>query len=255
MDYILILPVYFVVFLYGIVIGSFLNVCIYRIPKGEEIVKTSSHCMVCGQQLQWYDLFPVISFLVLKGRCRYCGTKLSWQYPIVEAANGILYCMVVAVKGINGNSILYCLLVSALLTLSVIDFRTLEIPASINRFILALGILHMLINYASFWQWSLGFFSVSTGLLMLHFITKGRGIGGGDIKLMAVSGLLLGAKCNILAFILACILGSILHLIRMKISKADHVLAFGPYLSAGIFISLLWGDKIGNWYLGLYGMR
>ena len=129
------IPIYIVVFLYGIVIGSFLNVCIYRIPKGEDIVKTNSHCMVCGKQLKWYDLFPVISFLMLRGRCRYCGTKLSWQYPLIESLNGILYCLVIAVKGVNINSMIYCLFVSALLTLSIIDFRTFEIPIGINKFI------------------------------------------------------------------------------------------------------------------------
>ena len=248
------LPIYIVVFLYGIVIGSFLNVCIYRIPKGEDIVKTNSHCMMCGKQLKWYDLFPVISFLALRGRCRYCGTKLSWQYPLIESLNGILYCLVIAVKGVNINSIIYCLFVSALLTLSVIDVRTFEIPISINRFILVLGILHMAINYQKIVDFGLGFFSVSAGLLVLYWITKGRGIGGGDIKLMAVSGLLLGWKCNILAFLLACILGSVIHIMRMKISKADHVLALGPYLALGSVISLLWGERIIDWYFHLFYM-
>ena len=246
-----ILPIYIIVFLYGIVIGSFLNVCIYRLPKGEEIVKTNSHCMVCGEQLKWYDLFPLISFLCLKGRCRYCGTKLSWQYPLVEVFNGILYCLVIAVKGVSLDSFIYCLFVSALLTLSIIDFRTFEIPACINLFILILGILHVVIDYQDILNLCLGFLSVSTGLFVLYGITKGRGIGGGDIKLMAVSGLLLGWKCNILAFLLACILGSIIHVIRMKISKADHVLAMGPYLAVGILISMLWGEKLIAWYLNL----
>ena len=245
------IPIYIVVFLYGIVIGSFLNVCIYRIPKGEDIVKTNSHCMVCGKQLKWYDLFPVISFLALRGRCRYCGTKLSWQYPLIESLNGILYCLVIAVKGVNINSIIYCLFVSALLTLSIIDFRTFEIPIGINKFILCLGMIHVIVNYHRILDFGLGFVSVSLGLFVLYWITKGRGIGGGDIKLMAVSGLLLGVKCNVLAFLLACILGSIIHILRMKISKADHVLALGPYLALGIGISLLWGEQLISWYFNL----
>ena len=210
--------------------------------------------MMCGEQLKWYDLFPVISFLCLKGRCRYCGTKLSWQYPLIESINGILYCLVIAVKGVSLESIIYCLFVSALLTLSVIDFRTFEIPASINMFILILGIVNVVINYQDIFNYGLGFLSVSAGLLVLYWLTKGRGIGGGDIKLMAVSGLLLGWKCNILAFVLACILGSIIHIVRMKISKADHVLALGPYLALGILISLLWGDSIIAWYWNLIGL-
>ena len=246
------IPLYILVFLYGIVIGSFVNVCIYRIPEGEDIVKTGSHCMSCGHKLTWYDLFPVLSFLALKGKCRYCGTKLSIQYPAIELINGLLYCLIVGVKGVNINSILYCLLASALLTLSVIDFRTLEIPPGINVFILVIGIIHVLFNFQGILNYGLGFFCVSAGLFILYQLTGGRGIGGGDIKLMAVSGLFLGVIGNILAFILACILGSILHILRMKITKVNHVLAFGPYLAMGIMISLLWGDAIINWYMSLF---
>ena len=250
MDFIFYIQV--IVFLYGIVIGSFLNVCIYRIPKGEDIVKTNSHCMNCGTELKWYDLFPVFSFLWLKGKCRYCGVKLSWQYPAVEVLNGILYCIVFAVKGIHTTSVVYCLFVSALLVLSIIDWRTYEIPIGINVFIFVLGIIHVGLNLNNWKNYGLGFISVSTGLFLLYYLTKGRGIGGGDVKLMAVSGLLLGWKCNILAFFIACLLGSVIHTIRMKISKTDHVLAFGPYLSAGLFLSLLFGEVWLKWYLGLF---
>ena len=248
----ILIPIYILVFLYGIVIGSFVNVCIYRIPKGEDIVKTSSHCMNCGHVLTWYDLFPIFSFLALKGKCRYCGVKLSIQYPVIEVVNGVLYCLIVGVKGVNVNSIIYCLFASALLTLSVIDFRTMEIPVEINYFIVVLGLIHMGLNYQKFWNYGLGFFSVSAGLFVLYQVTGGKGIGGGDIKLMAVSGLLLGIKANVLAFILACILGSMIHILRMKITKADHVLALGPYLAAGILISLLWGENMMEWYMGLF---
>ena len=127
-----------------------------------------------------------------------------------------------------------------------------EIPIEINIFILCLGIIHVMINYQDFINYGLGFLSVSTGLLALYGITKGRAIGGGDIKLMAVSGLLLGWKCNLFAFFLACILGSMIHILRMKISKADHVLALGPYLAMGIFLSLLWGEHLIAWYFGLF---
>ena len=246
--------IYSIVFLYGIVIGSFLNVCIYRIPKGEDIIRTSSHCMECNHVLKWYDLFPIFSYLLLGGKCRYCKKKLSLQYPLIEAANGLLYCLIILVKGINVNSLIYCFLVSALLTLSIIDIRIYEIPGGITCFILILGILHTIINYHNFWNYSLGFFSVSAGLFLLYCIMQGNGIGGGDIKLMAVSGLLLGWKENILAFLLACIIGSIIHLLRMRIEKVSHVLAFGPYLAMGILISLLWGKTIVGWYINLLGI-
>ena len=239
---------YIIIFLFGIVIGSFLNVCIYRIPKKEDIVKINSHCMTCNYKLKWYDLVPIFSYICLGGRCRKCKTKISIQYPLIEGLNGILYVLVVAVNGVTIESLLYCLMFSALVTLSVIDFRTYEIPFGINLFILTLGLIRLALDYRNFLDYLIGFISVSGFLYLLFLLTKGRGIGGGDIKLMAVSGLLLGWKCNILALALGCIIGSIIHIIRMKVSKEDHVLALGPYLSVGIMIAALWGERLLAWY-------
>ena len=242
------IALYITVFLFGIVIGSFLNVCIYRIPKKENIVKIRSHCMECNYQLRWYDLVPLFSYIFIGGRCRKCKTKLSLQYPLIEGLNGLLYVLVVAICGLTIESLLYCLMFSALLTLSVIDFRTFEIPLEINLFILTLGLIRVALDYKNFLNYLIGFLSVSGFLYILFLITKGRGIGGGDIKLMAVSGLLLGWKLNILAFALGCIIGSIIHIIRMKVTKTDHVLALGPYLSIGIMIATLWGNDLLQWY-------
>ena len=239
---------YIMVFGFGIVIGSFLNVCIYRIPKKEDIVKINSHCMSCNYKLKWYDLVPIFSYIFLGGRCRKCKTKISIQYPLIEGLNGILYVLVMAVNGVTIESLLYCLMFSALVTLSVIDFRTYEIPFGINLFILALGLIKIALDYRNFLDYLIGFISVSGFLYLLFVLTKGRGIGGGDIKLMAVSGLMLGWKCNVLAFALGCIIGSVIHIIRMKVSKEDHVLALGPYLSVGIMIAALWGETLIQWY-------
>lgn len=239
---------YIMIFLFGIVIGSFLNVCIYRIPKKENIVKIRSHCMECNYQLKWYDLVPLFSYLCLGGRCRKCKTKLSVQYPLVELLNGLLYVLVVAVNGLTIESLLYCLMFSALVTLSVIDFRTYEIPLGINLFILTLGLIRVALDYQNFLNYLIGFLSVSGFLYLLFLLTKGRGIGGGDIKLMAVSGLMIGWKCNLLALAFGCIIGSVIHIIRMKVSKEDHVLALGPYLSVGIMIAALWGYDLIEWY-------
>lgn len=239
---------YITIFVFGIVIGSFLNVCIYRIPKKEDIVKINSHCMSCNYKLKWYDLVPIFSYIFLGGRCRECKTKLSIQYPIIEGLNGILYVLVFLVNGFIIESLLYCLMFSALLTLSVIDFRTYEIPFGINLFILTLGLIRVALDYRNFLDYLIGFLCVSGFLYLLFLLTKGRGIGGGDIKLMAVSGLMLGWKCNILALALGCIIGSVIHIIRMKVSKEDHVLALGPYLSVGIMIAALWGEALLQWY-------
>ena len=243
-----------VIFLFGIVIGSFLNVVIYRVPKHEDIVVTGSHCMECGYRLAWYDLIPIVSYLVLRGRCRNCGCKLSVQYPLIEGLNGVLYVLIVVINGFNVDSLLYCLLISALIALSVIDWRTYEIPIGINIFILALGLIATAIHYQDWLNHVIGFLAVSVFIYIIILATKGRGMGGGDMKLMAAAGLLLGWKEIILAFILGCILGSIIHVIRMKVSKAEHVLAFGPYLALGILITVLFGQPILGWYLGLLGL-
>lgn len=239
---------YSIIFLFGIVIGSFLNVCIFRIPKKEDIVKTSSHCMSCGYHLKWYDMIPVFSFLALRGKCRKCGAKLSVQYPLIEAANGILYVCIVWTGGLSVDSLLYCLLASALLVLSVIDFRTYEIPFGINLFILALGLVRAATDFSNILNYLAGSLAVSIVLAVLYYATGGRAIGGGDVKLMAVCGLLLGWKLIIMAFLLGCVLGAVIHVIRMKVSGEGHVLAMGPYLSMGVLIAALWGERMINWY-------
>ena len=239
---------YIVIFLYGIVIGSFLNVCIYRLPKKENIVKIRSHCMNCGYGLKWHDLIPLFSYLFLGGRCRKCKEKISIQYPVIEALNGALYLIVFAEYGMSLETLLYCLLFSALLTLSVIDFRTFEIPLGINLFILALGLVRAATDASNILTYLIGLFSVSIVLAVLYYATGGRAIGGGDVKLMAACGLLLGWKLIILAFLLGCVLGAVIHVIRMKVSGEGRMLAMGPYLSMGVLIAALWGESMLNWY-------
>lgn len=238
--------------IYGILIGSFLNVCIYRIPKNESIVVVRSHCMSCGEQIKWYDLVPLVSFLFLRGKCRYCKAKLSWQYPAVEALNGVLYAVIVLMNGFNVVSILYCLATSALLALSIIDWRTYEIPVSFNIFIGILGIIRLAYDYHHWQNYLIGFVSVSGFLCIILLITKGRGMGGGDVKLMAAAGLLLGWKLIILSLGLGCVLGSVIHITLMYVKDKDRVLAFGPYLSLGIFISMIYGNQLIEWYLHMF---
>ncbi len=241
-----------IIFIFGVVIGSFLNVCIYRIPKKEDIVKTSSHCMSCGYHLKWYDMIPLLSFLALRGKCRKCKAKLSVQYPLIEAANGILYVCIVWTGGLGIDSLLYCLMASALLVLSVIDFRTYEIPFGINLFILALGLVRVATDASNILTYLAGLLAVSIVLAILYYATGGRAIGGGDVKLMAACGLLLGWKLIIMAFLLGCVLGAVIHVIRMKVSGEGRVLAMGPYLSMGVLIAALWGERLITWYVGQF---
>ncbi len=254
MTFFILLPIYITAFLFGLVIGSFLNVLIYRIPKHENIVVKRSHCMNCGYQLAWYDLIPVFSWLGLKGRCRKCKEKISVQYPLIEALNGVLYVLVFAVRGVNIDSLLICLLSSMLVTLSVIDFRTFEIPLGINITILVLGLIRMALDYSNWLDHVIGLFSVSVFLWLIYQFSKGRAIGGGDVKLMGAAGLFMGWKLTLLSLALGCVLGALIHVLRMKLSGKDHVLAMGPYLAAGIFISVLWGERLIGWYLGICGL-
>ncbi|MDY6351984.1 MAG: prepilin peptidase [Lachnospiraceae bacterium] len=291
---------YIVTVLLGLCVGSFLNVLIYRIPKGENFVSSRSHCMSCGHELAWYDMFPVLSFVFLRGRCRYCKEKLSIQYPLIEAANGVLWGLCFYRYGLSMMGILCAGLLSALIVLAVIDARTMEIPFGINVFIMILAVVkvvselicsvtkrgmihsflyqcagdevsplfkfiffmgrndtghfrsyidslidsegigpvHILITHL------IGLCAVSGAMLLILLISKGRGIGGGDVKLMAVSGLFLGWKLTILSLFLGCIVGSVIHLIRMKVSGAGKVLAMGPYLALGIGVNALFGSDL-----------
>lgn len=164
----------------------------------------------------------------------------------------IMYITAFYFNNVNLEYIIYCLFTTALLILSIIDLITYEIPIQINLFIGALGIIRILTDPAHITSYLIGFFSVSTFLLIIYILTKGKGIGGGDIKLMAVSGLIVGFPNILVAFLIGCILGSIIHTIRCKVSNANHMLAFGPYLSVGLFLSMLYGEQIISWYLNLF---
>ncbi len=294
------LILYTIVFIYGIIVGSFLNVCIYRIPKEESIVTVGSHCMKCSHRLSWYDLVPVFSWLFLRGKCRYCGGKISVQYPLVELLNGVLYLIIVGVNGWNWDSLLWCIVASALLVISVIDARTMMIPVGAERIILAAGAVHLTLHLDNWYYYVIGFFSASLFLLLcalvFRAVTGKSGLGLGDVELMACAGLCIGWGHALLAVALGSVSGAVIQLFRLAIVQsrrdsagqnpdgqnsdgqkiagqkfagqkiaeqkfagqrfAEQKFAFGPYLAAGVFVAMLWGDRIYEWYLHmfLYGM-
>lgn len=245
---------YIIIFIFGITIGSFLNVCIYRIPLGESIVTAPSHCMTCGRKLKWYDMVPVFSWLLLGGKCRNCKAKISVQYLIIEGVNGILYVVICVVNGLEWSSVIYCFMASALLVLSIIDWRTFEIPFCLNVFLFVLGVAAVILDRGNVVDHLIGMICISGLLEVLYLVSGGRAIGGGDIKLMFACGLILGWKRIILAFLLGCVIGSVIHTVRIKVSKVGHMLAMGPYLSAGIFLAALWGNTWISWYLSKLGL-
>ena len=241
-------------FLLGTCVGSFLNVLIYRIPKGEEFVKTPSHCMTCGHPLKWYELVPVVSWLAQGGKCRACGVKLSAQYPIVETLNGIMWLLTgILFRGDWLTVGLYCGLFSMLLVLSVIDWREFIIPNGINLVIFLLGVVRLVTDLQNWLLYLIGMVSVGLVFLLLHVATGGNGLGMGDVKLVAAAGLLLGWPKMILAILVGSLSGALIHSARMK-RGAGRKLAFGPYLAAGIWLAALVGQPLIDAYLGLFGL-
>lgn len=239
------------VIILGLLIGSFLNVCIYRIPKEETIILGRSHCIHCKNNIQWYDLIPVISYIVLRGHCRYCKQNLSIQYPLVELLNGVAYLGIYSMYGISFQTVIYCLLVSTLIVISIIDSYHYIIPDKINIFILILGIITLVYNYENWLNYFLGFFAASIILYVTAIVSKG-GMGGGDIKLMAVTGLLIGWQNILIALVVGSIVGSIISILLLIVKKGQRTIPFGPYLSIGILFAILYGQEFLIWYLNLY---
>ncbi len=237
------------VFILGLLIGSFLNVCIYRIPLGQNIAISRSHCMKCGHVLQWYELVPLFSWLIQGGKCRKCKEKISIQYPLVELGNALAWMAVLFVWGFRPVTILYCMCASVMIVISVIDERTKEINLGLNLFIGALGIARVVMDYRNWLYYVIGMLAVSIPFLIIVIVSKERAMGLGDVYLMAAAGLLLGWKHVLLATVLGCALGSVIHIIRMKVSKKGKELAFGPYLCLGIYLTILFGEPILRWYI------
>lgn len=181
--------------------------------------------------------------------------KLSVKGGVIFiAVLALLWAAVFAVKGWQPSALLLSLAASALLSLSLIDWKTYEIPFAYNVFIFALGVVALLFDLTHWYEYVIGFFAISLPLLGLFYLSKGTAIGGGDVKLMAACGMLLGWKLALLGFVLGCIIGSVVHILRMKISGEKHMLAMGPYLSIGVFLAALFGDAAIAWYLSMLGL-
>ena len=212
---------YMFIFLWGICIGGLLLLCICRFLKDEsnESQKKSKNMSI------WHVLVPML--------------------------NGMFYALVFYIYGFGWIGLIYSLVGSSLIVVSVVDLHIYEIPKEINYFIGILGLIRVFFDLSNVLAYLIGFASVSLFLLLIYYLSKGRGIGGGDIKLMATGGLVLGFPWILLAFILACIIGSIVHWLRMMISKEGRELAFGPYLSVGMMITMIYGKQLVNWYMNI----
>ncbi len=248
-------------FLLGLFIGSFLNVCIYRIPKGESVVWPPSHCPACGERIKPYDNIPVVSYFLLKGRCRNCGERISWQYPAVELLTGVLTAATVCKFGVSFSSLYYLLLVYYLIVVSFIDLKTMEVPVRLSYGALLSGLLlSFFVPQHSFKE---AVFGASFGAGVILFIietyyvfTGKEGMGYGDANIMAVVGAFLGWKKVLLTLFLASLVGAAvgITLILLRRGEREKPIPFGPFIAAGALLSLYFGDRLINWYLGGLGL-
>ena len=248
----------FLVFIYGLLIGSFLNVCIYRIPREESIAFPASHCPKCNTDLKWYDNIPLFSYLFLKGKCRYCGDKISSQYPIVETLNAIVYIILFSYFNLSLDFVFYALISSALIVILVIDLKEMIIPDILVLIVLGLSILHKALNY---FIYSIPFNIVNSllgaiiagGIFLLIIVLSRGGMGGGDFTLIAALGFILGVKNILLTIFLSFILGAIISigLLATKVKTKKDPIPFGPFIILAFFIVLLYGDQLINIYWGI----
>lgn len=236
----------------GLVIGSFLNVCIYRLPRKISIVSPYSFCPFCGKPIKPWHNIPVLSFLLLQGKCAYCKARIPVRYPVVEILNGIFYLLAYLKFGLILQLPFILIFISALLVLSFIDIEFQIIPDAISIPLIVLGMMISFLpscssNIASNIVESLIGIVVGGGSLLLVSIISRGGLGGGDIKLNGAVGAFLGWKFALLTVFIGSLIGSIAGVVILKKTK-NRKIPFGPFLSLGAIICLFFGERILKWY-------
>lgn len=241
-------------FIYGICIGSFLNVVVYRLPEKMPIAKGRSMCPKCQHMLNAWDLVPVFSFLFLGRKCRYCSEPISWRYPLVELLTGVLFLLAANKFGFSIYAVLICLYFSVLVVAWFIDFDHTYIPDRLHIIIFLLAILSYFTGpELSIVNRLLGAVLIVGFMMFINLITKG-GIGLGDVKLLGVSALLVGGKLIFVAFFLAYIIATIYLLpgiIKKQIPMGCEI-PMAPFFSIALIIVTLYGNDIINYYFSLF---
>jgi len=250
------------ILIFGTVIGSFLNVCICRLPEGLSIVTEPSHCPSCGVRLSALDMVPLLSYAVLRGRCRGCKARISWMYPSVEALTGVLYLLLFLRFGLEWRLPVYMALTALLIVISAIDVRTMEIPDGLIIAGFIVGAMQLAATaitgvFGNWTAYAAGLFAGALPLLLIALIAslilRRDAMGGGDIKLMAFCGLIIGWKLVIPAYLIGIIGGAIISVALMAAGqkKRGDEIPFAPFLSFGVTASVFFGDALIDWYLGL----
>jgi leader peptidase (prepilin peptidase) / N-methyltransferase len=243
--------------LVGLLIGSFLNVCIYRMPRKKSIVWPASHCPACGAPIHPFDNVPLVSYLWLSGRCRACRGRIPLKYPVVEALNGLGYGVIVWYFGLEWQAIVYAALFSALLVAALIDLEHQIIPDAITLPGIALGLIcAATVLPLALTDAILGLFlggGILWGLAVASPYLFGKeGMGGGDVKLLAMIGAFLGWKSTVLTIMIGALAGAVvgIALILLNIMRRDQYLPFGPFLVLGALISMFFQQELFAWYAG-----
>lgn len=243
------------IWLFGASIFSFLNVVIYRVPRQISFVRGYSHCPDCGHRLSGLDMVPVFSWLFLRGRCRYCGGKVSPRYTWIELIGGCIALLCVFKIGYNLEAVTIFAFLGMLTVVAFVDIDTMEIPNGFVLTILILGAVSIVtVPGISLVERLIGMVSVSLPLLLITLVIPGA-FGGGDIKLMGACGLLLGWRLSLVSLFLAVLTGGLygMYLLGTRKKGRKEHFAFGPFLCVGMFAALFWGQMLTDWYLGLCG--
>jgi len=240
----------------GLIIGSFLNVCIYRLPRRESVVFGKSRCPHCHHALGAADLVPVVSYLWLRGRCRYCGGPISGQYPTVELVTGVVFLVTYLVTGWDLLLLKYWFLFALLILIAFIDINLLLIPNPLVALMLVWCLFWQLFRPELSWGQSLVGSLLGGGILLAVAVASRGAMGGGDIKLMFAAGLFLGGPGVVLALFMAFVSGALVGslLLATGIKKFKEPIPFGPFLAFGIFVATLWGEPLVRSYLRLTGI-
>jgi len=265
-DFIVVLPF---VFIFGLMAGSFMNVCIYRIPREKSVVKPRSSCPQCGRLIRWYDNIPLLSYCVLGGKCRICKAVISFRYFLVELLTGISFVLFFYYGYVNGGiplSVIYIYFVSSLIVCTFIDFEFYIIPDSISLSGIGVGLLAGLlvpqmlgeVTHLKGLLFSFIGALVGGGVLFIiaivaEYILKKEAMGMGDVKLMAMIGAFIGWKLVLLTLFFSSLIGSVIGIILIVAGKANmqSKIPFGPYICLGAIIALFFGNLLTDWYIGL----
>lgn len=243
------------VVIFSLLIGSFLNVCIYRIPREESIAYPPSHCVNCGVKIKWYDLIPIFSYLLLRGKCRNCKAKISIEYPMIEFITAAIFLMIYVKYGLSFEFIKYTILTAFMIVIGMIDYKTTDVYFKISISGIITGIILAVIgNYLGSGILEYIFGAVLGGGIITLIILITKGMGWGDAEICTICGLFLGIRLTLLLLFLSFVIGGatgVILILMKKKSPRDYI-PFGPSIALAAVITVIFGERILSWYFSLF---